>query len=190
MIFEIIWNEIFHRLTLARLYSRLQKNSDIAKLMVFREFMINIFMNIGFTQNLQHPVFYLKSELINWFIKLPQMKSDYLLKHKILVVSPIEKMNAESKAANEGMAKKHKEYLSYLELCTASLNHQINLQNIKNIWRQLKHINFRLNLNSLWIVFQKETVLDDDQENPQIKGLQALIDNLSFSTLLYQKPVG
>ena len=146
-------------------------------------------MNIGFTPNFQHPVFYLKSELINWFLKLPQMKSDYLLKHKILIVSPIEKMSAESKGGTEGVGKRQKEYLNYLELCTASLNHQINLQNIKNIWRQLKHINFRLNLNSLWIVFQKETGLEDDQDGPRIKGLQALIDNLSLTTLMYQKPV-
>ncbi len=117
------------------------------------------------------------------------MRSDYLLKHKILVVSPLEKLSDNFGNTAQGLQKKHKEYLNYIELCAASFNYQLNLQNIKNIWQKLEHINLRMCLNSLWIVFQKEEIIESDDNLPKIKGLQALIDNVSLSTLIHNKPV-
>lgn len=172
------------------MFHRLQKELDMVKLLLFQQFSVNFFINMPYTQAKQHPVFHVKTEIINWILKMPQMRSDYLLKHKILVVSPQEKLGDESHEANNAYPKKLKEYLNYIELCTASLNYQINLQDIKNIWQKLDHINFRMCVNSLWIVFQKEKALEETTELNKIKGLQALIDNIHLSTLLHLKPVG
>ena len=184
----IRWEGNFPKLTIRKAVTLVESGKDLTDFTRFDRFSMRAFLNIPFKPDGQHMMAYCRLEFINWFINMKQMRIDYLLKHKVCILH-LEPQPTQGINENPNVKTQKSEYMNYMELCKASLNHQLNLQNIKSFWKKMTVLDFKIAAYSLGVIIQKKEPIEIESENFSISGLQLFIDSLLFSAAISQQSV-
>ena len=181
---DIKWDKEFNELNIENFTNRL-RNTGVDKLIELGNFHFNILMNIPINFVKENPTIYLQFEFINWILSLPQLKADELLKYKVYVV-PLEENQEIIHTPFLCDLTERKECYNYVEVFTHTMNYQLN--QIKDVWSKCDYINVKVCVNSLRALVS--TAPDETLDlKTKIVGLQAIIDNMYFSTKIYKKPL-
>ena len=96
IIFEVKWHHDFSSLNLAKFFQIINSPPIIflkyfEKCLLLQKYHLNMLSNIpkSMDENKQiktNPTMYLKLELINYIINLPQLKTDYLMRNKLVII--------------------------------------------------------------------------------------------------------
>ena len=182
IIFEVKWHTDFSNLTLIKFFQIITSPEQIflkyfEKCLLLQKYHLNMLSNIpkSLDENKKiksNPTMYLKLDLINYIINLPQLKTDYLMRNKLVIIK-------EEKKQKKIEIKK--DNYNYLEFFESYMNYQLN--SAKNIFNKCTHVSIKVFLSSLKLFFFQNEEFKDKvlPLDCTIKGFQAVIDEMKLS---------